>query len=177
MAGIARHYGVGADAEDLVQEVFLRAWRYLPGLRRHDRFGPWLAQMTRNEGLMYLRRKRVRDEGEPETAQISAAHPPPTPAEEVEERQVSLLLDETLGRIAPEYRIVLCLHYVEGCTYRQIVRCLSLPLATVSWRMLEGMRRLQRLVPRELATVPATAPSPDRRRRVLGALATPRLRP
>lgn len=170
VAGIARHYGVGRDVEDVVQEVFLRAWCDLPGLRKQDRFGAWVTQIARNEGRTRLRRRRVRRDHAPSAAQAGPASHPPTPEDEAADQQTAVLLNEALERIAPEYRLVLRLHYMEGCTYRQIARCLSLPLSTVHWRSLEAMRRLRRLVPTELSPSPVPSP-PDRGRTVLGAIA------
>jgi RNA polymerase sigma-70 factor (ECF subfamily) len=168
--GIALYHGAREDAEDVVQEVFLRAWSALSQLQRRDRFAPWLAQIARNTGRTWSQRRRLRSNTE-RCFHPQGADSPTTPHELTEARQSADLVHEALCHLSPEHRMLVCLHYLEGCSYRQIARCLNMPLATVRLRVLQAMSRLRARLPRDLATYPRRVGDPSPRRRVLGALA------
>lgn len=167
--GIAIYQGAQDDVDDVTQEVFLRAWSSLDQLDKADRFGPWVAQIARNMGHSWRRRRRLRRQGEVEGVHHFESDAPPLPAETAENNQSIRMLRHALDDLAPEIRLLLSLHYLEGCSYRQISRCLDIPVATVRWRLMQGMRRLRSRLPAELQ--PPTRDHAPLRRAVLGALA------
>ncbi|MBQ37336.1 MAG: hypothetical protein CME04_13185 [Gemmatimonadaceae bacterium] len=169
--GIAFHHGARDDADDVTQEVFLRAWTALPQLQRGDRFGPWVAQIARNTGLSWSRRRTLWRQTESQASHNFLSDTPTPPPDWAEARQSTGLLSDALSGLRPEYRVLICLHYLEGCSYRQIARCLDMPVATVRWRVLQGMRRLRAVLPGDLASPPARPGRSALRRAVLGALA------
>lgn len=130
------------DVQDLAQETFCRAYAQLPNLRHPARFAPWLAQIARNSVLRWLQREERRIRTEPAEDIHYLASPVSAPDEDFERREQAAILWDALDRLPPENRHLLVLHYLEGCTFREIARFLDQPLATVQWRLAQSERKL-----------------------------------
>jgi len=123
------------DAEDVVQEVFVQAWR------QAARFDPargspeaWLSTMARTRALDRLRRRVSRREEPDEMA------PPPS---DVPRREEALAVRKALEGLSPDQRQALELAYYEGLTQSEIARRLGEPLGTIKTRIRTGMIRLR----------------------------------
>jgi RNA polymerase sigma-70 factor (ECF subfamily) len=127
-----------ADAEDVVQEVFVQVWRQAG---RFDalRGSPeaWLCTIARTRALDRLRRRAARRE-EPEAE--DAGHVDAPRSEE------TLAVRKALGTLPPEQRRALELAYFEGLSQTEIATRLGAPLGTVKTRMRTGMLRLRELL-------------------------------
>jgi RNA polymerase sigma-70 factor, ECF subfamily len=129
-----------ADAEDVVQEVFVQVWRQAS---RYDpkRGSPeaWLCTMARTRALDRLRRRSSRREDVEESAPATSAAP------RNEER---LAVREALLGLSADQRRALELAYFEGLTQTEIAFRLGEPLGTVKTRIRTAMMRLrERLEP------------------------------
>jgi RNA polymerase sigma factor (sigma-70 family) len=127
-----------ALADDLAQQVFLQAWRSLPGLRSVAAFGAWLRRLALNAWLAHLR-----------------AAPPATitlDAEDLASAAVTLPgperldLDRALARLAPDERLCVVLAYSEGMSHGEISAATELPLGTVKSHVRRGEERLRALL-------------------------------
>jgi RNA polymerase sigma factor (sigma-70 family) len=121
-------------ADDLAQQVFLRAWQSLRGLRSAAAFGGWLRQLALNTWLQYRR-----------TA-------PPDPVDLPEELPVSaaswerLDLDRALAKLPRDERMCIVLAYSEGMSHGEISAATALPLGTVKSHIRRGAERLRSLL-------------------------------
>ena len=112
------------DAEDVVQEGFLHAYRALDRFQPDQAFGAWLHRIVANAALDLVRRRKVRDAAElPE----SVAVPFRDPAEAAELRR---RLGEGLALLSERQRAVIVLHDVEGFKHAEIARMLGIPEGT-----------------------------------------------
>ena len=129
-----------ADAEDLVQEVFVRAQHDLPQLRDGDRFLPWLRQVATNTCRMWLRRSP------PDPVALEQIPEPADPrAQEALSRSgVNRIVHDVLTRVSHNSREVLALHYLAGCSEAEIAEVLGLARATVKSRLYEGRKQAKR---------------------------------
>ncbi|MEW6754500.1 MAG: sigma-70 family RNA polymerase sigma factor [Candidatus Latescibacterota bacterium] len=146
-------------AEDLVQEVFVRAYQDLPRLREPGAFGPWLGRVTGNLALDWLRRRQVHLQAVAASVPGFGLPEPLQPDEILEQGEVARAVWEALDGLDPALRRVAVLFHLEGCTLRQIARFLGVPRRTVRWRLYRARRALHReleeLVFREAACTPA----------------------
>jgi RNA polymerase sigma-70 factor (ECF subfamily) len=125
-----------SDAEDVTQETFLRAWRDLPGLREPERFEAWLTRMLVHTSYDHLRRRRRRP------ATVPWIVPDPVAPEPlgVEERE---RLELAFGRLSPEHRAVLALHFYRDLGAGEIAALLGVPEGTINSRLFYGTRALR----------------------------------
>lgn len=136
------------DAQDIVQEAYLRAWRYFAGFRGGDERA-WLLTIVRNCCYTW-RRTRPGSESVPyDDEQHGTAAPSRFEADaraigESERGKLSSALDE----LPPEFREVLVLREVEEFSYREIARITGVPVGTVMSRLARGRDRLRRLLKR-----------------------------
>lgn len=121
------------DAQDLSQDVFLKAWRALPSLRDPARFGPWLGTIARNRGRDALKRPAPVQTGLPDD-------PPAPPAPEPGDAGVVL---RHLRALPEAYRETLALRLVEGCTGPEIARRTGLTHGSVRVNLTRGMKLLR----------------------------------
>ena len=130
------------EAEDLVQEVFCKAYQQLSRLRDLDRFGPWLGRMAANAALDWVRHRRFAAAATTteRIAETYVAGRRPDAA--LEEEEARLALWAALDRLAPELRKVVVLHHIEGCTQREIAHFLGIALPTLRWRLYRARARL-----------------------------------
>ncbi len=129
--------GTHIDAEDAAQEVFLRAYRKLPGFRGASAFSTWLFRLAVNTVVDYQRR-----EGR---APVPAEVPERTsqPESDALERVGYGALMSALGELPLEYRLPVVLRDVYGLEYKEIARVLDRPLGTVKAYVHRGRSALR----------------------------------
>ncbi|MFH1724945.1 MAG: RNA polymerase sigma factor [Elusimicrobiota bacterium] len=140
-----------ADAEDLSQETFLKAFRHLASYDPSRPFITWLFRIAHNTVIDFKRRRRVEvvsldDEDDPLRLEDGAK-----PVEEaVEARLEAALADRLLAGLPPIYKEALLLRHKEGMEVAEIARVIQAPAGTVKARlfraremMKERLRRMQ----------------------------------
>ena len=146
--------GNRAEADDIVQETFLRAYRHWHTFKRGTSARAWLFTITRNVFL----RARERQARRPETLQSELDHDIAAFAGEDALQDVTRLdpeqgffasfIDEEVSRaveqLPTEFREVIVLSDVEGLGYSEIAEIIGVPLGTVKSRLYRGRRLLQR---------------------------------
>jgi RNA polymerase sigma-70 factor (ECF subfamily) len=131
-----RLLGAREEAEEAVQEIFLRVYRGLPRFRLGRRFHPWLYTIALNY-LRSQRRRKIRRRGfgtRPleEALDVPAAERPEAdPASAVERADAERLAQAALERLPPRYREVFVLRQIEGLAVRDVAEILDLPEGTV----------------------------------------------
>ena len=119
-----------ADARDLVQECFMRAWQRLDTLDDPSRFGHWLGRMVRNLAIDWRRRKR------PGPLDMSIDVPGgPQAAPPIERAEQKGKIDQALAALDEQSRACVTLRYYEGLSSKQIGELLDLTPAAVDMRL------------------------------------------
>ena len=131
------------EVEDLVQDVFCKAYQELPHLRQPDKFAPWLARMAANQAQAWLRRCGVRQICQQNEDLVLGAADPHSPHSLLEIDESNEILWEALDRLTPEYRQVLLLYHFEDCPQQDIARFLGITVSTVKWRLLRARQSLK----------------------------------
>ena len=126
------------DADDLVQEVFLHAMRKLPSLRDSAAFGPWLATMTRNFAIQFLR-----DRGRRADVAKHASAKPTSGSERRAARCEAMRVLEQMRSLPETYQETLILRLIEGLTGPQIATCTGLTEGSVRVNLNRGMNMLR----------------------------------
>lgn len=125
-----------ADAEDLLQDVFVSAMRQLAGLRTAAAFGGWLAAITRNRARDYRRGARVTVPFENVERERAAQDEGPGAA----------LVLEQIRSLPEAYRETLLMRLVEGMTGPEIARQTGLKPESVRVNLCRGMKMLRDLL-------------------------------
>ena len=130
-----------AEVDDLVQEVFLQAWRRIASLREAAAFGGWLAMIARNRATDYHRRAN-------DTAEL----PESLPAADSREAEAGAVL-EAIKSLPEAYHEPLLLRLVEGMTGPEIAARTGLTPASVRVNLHRGMKQLREKLGRKNANV------------------------
>lgn len=149
-----RFTGDRAEAEDITQESFLRAYTALPRSRTELPFRPWLLQIAVNLCRDWARRRRPasfsdlggasNDQDEaPDSPVERLADPRPLPQEAAETSEQMAALRRAVMDLPPTFRMIVTLRYNEGLSYEQIGQLLAMPPATVGTSLLRARRRLR----------------------------------
>jgi RNA polymerase sigma-70 factor (ECF subfamily) len=141
--------GRGPDAEDLVQETYLRAFRHWSTFDRDTDCKRWLATICRNAFReLYRREQRSVSLHDHELDALAAArvHNEASAAglEDMFARlDLAPAIDRSIDELAEHYRQVVVLVDVEGFDYQEVADVLDLPIGTVRSRLYRGRRLLQ----------------------------------
>ncbi|MGW6442774.1 RNA polymerase sigma factor [Lentzea sp. NPDC055074] len=126
------------DAEDVVQDVFLTAWRRLVQLHDDDAFVGWLYRTTTNACLNVLRKRRPRADAELDEQE--SASPRPEHAAEVSAQLDALQV--ALGDLTPEQRACWVLREVHGRSYDEIAEAVGTTQQSVRGRLARARAQL-----------------------------------
>ena len=134
-----------ADADDLAQETFVRAYQALGRFRQGEPLYPWLSRIAVNLTYSLFRRRRRRPETsiEPlvEAGQQWAAAD--DPAAEAADRERAEHLRQAFAGLSPEHQAILVLRVVQDLTYEEIAQALEIPLGTVMSRLSRARAELK----------------------------------
>ena len=147
-----RMTGSRGEAEDLCQDVFLRAYRSLPRFDRSLPFGPWLRRIASNAALNHLRHRAVA-RGSVSDAE-GAEQDVPDAAAGPEERASSAETADRLGRalaaLPANQRLAFTLKYVEDLTAEEIGEAMDAPRNTVKTWLLRARESLRKELANDL---------------------------
>ena len=136
------------DAEDAVQDAFLKAWRGIPAFKGNSRFDSWLYRIVYNTCLDTLRGKTRRtiyslttqeEDGEEQTDLPDTS---PGPEEQLLEREQAEHIRAELAALPEKLREPLLLRELRDCSYEEIAQKMEIPIGTVRSRISRARRTL-----------------------------------
>ncbi|MBV9919765.1 MAG: sigma-70 family RNA polymerase sigma factor [Pseudonocardia sp.] len=137
-----RRLGVQQDAEDVTQQVFVRAWRARAQIDpERGTLGAWLVGITRNQIADRIALRHREHELADRAGRLSLSPAPPGVADDVVE---ALVVADGLNHLPPQVGIVMRLAFFDDLTHQQIAALTGLPLGTVKSHLRRGLERLRR---------------------------------
>lgn len=139
-----------ADALDLTQTAFMKAYEALPRFEVQARFYTWLYRIAVN--LALSQRRSARRRGGYSLSGTTAPHDPPAqvtdtdPHRRVEKWELHQRVQGALDRLDDEFRAPVVLRDIEGLDYAEIAEVLELPLGTVKSRIFRGRALLRQML-------------------------------
>src|SRR5438874_12516942 len=142
-----RMTGNEQDAEDVVQESFLRAYRQLGRFESRANFGTWLYRIVANCSVDLMRAKQARHDqarGEPldTVADLSAAEAP-NPERLAESAEINQRVQDALGALSPLERAAFTLRHYEGRSIDEISRTLGLGTSAAKHSVFRAVKKLR----------------------------------
>lgn len=133
------------DIQDIVQDIFVNVYRNIRGFDPSQRFSPWIYRVAHNAFVNELRRKSNGPALLPDFDLLALHTPSEDSADDLSERESLVRLVESgLSRIAPKYREVLILYFIEELSYKEIADVLRISVATVGVRILRAKSALKK---------------------------------
>jgi RNA polymerase sigma-70 factor (ECF subfamily) len=138
------------DAEDAMQEAFLKAFEHLGEFQGNSRFYTWLVRIAVNQALMKLRRRRPNqvsldeeiDTGE-DTIPREVEDWGPSPEERYEQTEMGHILSDVIGELDPSFRVVFQLRDIEELSTEETAEALGLSIPAVKSRLLRARLKLR----------------------------------
>jgi RNA polymerase sigma-70 factor, ECF subfamily len=139
------------DAEDVVQDAFLKAYRNLAQFQGQSKFYTWLVRIAVNEALMKLRKRRPErmvslDEDvktEEDSVPREVADWSPNPEQQYNQAELKEILGKTIQGLPPSFRTVFVLRDVEGLSTEETAEALELSIPAVKSRLLRARLQLR----------------------------------
>jgi RNA polymerase sigma-70 factor (ECF subfamily) len=137
-----------ADADDLAQETFVRAFQAIGRFRVGEPLYPWLARIATNLAFSLFRRRRRRPETsiEPLVEAGKQWGVDDDPAVHAERGERDLRVQAAFGRLSDEHQAVLALRVVQDLSYEEIATTLRIPPGTVMSRLSRARAELKKLL-------------------------------
>jgi RNA polymerase sigma-70 factor, ECF subfamily len=138
------------DAEDVMQDAFLKSYQHLDRFQGDSRFYTWLVRIAVNEALMKLRKRRpnqlsldepIKDDDEPVFRQIEDWGP--SPEQKFAQTELNDILSTVIGELDPIFRVVFLLRDVEGISTEETAQILDISVAAVKSRLLRARLKLR----------------------------------
>ncbi len=145
-----------ADAWDISQEVFIKAWHALPRFEAKARFSTWLYRIAHNAVYDWTRKRKIETVGELndeifereriDSASFTTPSGGETPDQSMAQGELRLKIQAALNKLSPEHREVVLLKDVQGLSYKEIAEAMSSTLGTVMSRLYYARQKLQTLL-------------------------------
>jgi RNA polymerase sigma-70 factor (ECF subfamily) len=141
-----------ADAEDAVQEAFLKAFRHLASFRGEAKFGTWVISIILNEARSRIRIKKAMPLDSLDADSEERGHVSPAllrdwreiPSQALERQEVRLMLQEAIAALPENYRQVFLLRDVEELSTSEAAEALKISVASLKVRLHRARMMLQK---------------------------------
>lgn len=159
------------DALDVVQDAFIKVFRYLPNFEGQSSFYTWLYRITANLCIDYLRRNtrkkdvefddKLRHDGDPESSPVDAlpASVLGSPGEAVENKEILAAVEDSLKYLSDKHRAVIVMRELQGLSYADMAKAMNCSKGTIMSRLFHARRNMQKLLRERLEHLPE--PSED----------------
>ncbi len=139
------------DAQDVVQDAFLKAYEKLDQFQGNSKFYTWLVRIAVNEALMRLRKRRtgkmvsIDEDVQTEEGSVprDLAEWRPNPEQEYNQAELADILRKTINGLPPGFRVVFVLRDVEGLSTEETANALGLSVPAVKSRLLRARLQLR----------------------------------
>ncbi|WP_411826222.1 RNA polymerase sigma factor [Luteolibacter sp. AS25] len=145
-----------ADAWDLSQDAFIKAWKALPRFEGRSRFSTWLFRISHNVVYDWVRKRKIESAGElndeifdREKIDSSAKTAPSyieAPDDALATSELREKIQEALDKLSPEHREAIVLKDAQGLSYKEIADVMDCTLGTVMSRLFYARQKLQTLL-------------------------------
>ena len=145
-----------ADAWDLAQDSFIKAWKALPKFENRSKFSTWLFRISHNVVYDWMRKKKLQSAGELDDEllnvnriDLSAPTAPSIqrrPDEAMVGKELQQQISDALDQLSPEHRETIVLREVQGLDYKEIASAMECSLGTVMSRLFYARKKLQTLL-------------------------------
>ena len=145
-----------ADAWDISQDVFIKAWHGLPRFEAKARFSTWPYRIARNAVYDWLRKRKIETVGELndeiftrekiDSASFTTPAGGESPADTMAHGELRVKIQAALAKLSPDHREIVLLKDVQGFSYKEIADSLSITLGTVMSRLYYARQKLQAML-------------------------------
>lgn len=145
-----------ADAWDISQDVFIKAWHALPRFEAKARFSTWLYRIAHNAVYDWTRKRKIESVGELndeifereriDSASLTTPSGGEMPDQSMVQGELRNKIQAALNKLSPEHREVVVLKDVQGLSYKEIAEAMSSTLGTVMSRLYYARQKLQTLL-------------------------------
>jgi len=149
---LARHItNSDEDAEDVLQETFLKAYEHLPGFQGQSKFYTWIVRIAVNEALMKLRKRR-NDKSVPLDEPVDTGEDTVTreiavweenPEQKFSREELGTILNEAVESLRPAFRTVFVLRDIEELSTEETAEALGISIPAVKSRLLRARLQLR----------------------------------
>jgi len=159
------------DALDVVQEAFIKVYRYLPNFEGQSSFYTWLYRIVANLCIDHLRRNvrkrdvefddRLRHDDEKDVKAGDALPPSAlgNPSDAVENKEILAAVGDSLQYLSDKHRAVIVMRELQGMSYADMAKAMNCSKGTIMSRLFHARRNLQKLLRQRLEHLPE--PSED----------------
>jgi RNA polymerase sigma-70 factor (ECF subfamily) len=138
------------DAEDAMQDAFLKSYTHLQSFQGDSRFYTWLVRIAANEALMRLRKRRPNQfsldepvEGEDDLMPREIEDWDPSPEQRYAQTEMQEILNEAIAKLEPDFRTVFVLRDVEQLSTEETAQVLRISVPAVKSRLLRARLKLR----------------------------------
>ncbi len=138
------------DAEDAMQDAFLKSYAHLKDFQEDSRFYTWLVRIAANEALMRLRKRRPNEfsldepvEGEEDLMPREIEDWGPSPEQRFAQTEIREILSEVIDKLEPDFRVVFVLRDIEELSTEETADALGISIPAVKSRLLRARLKLR----------------------------------
>jgi RNA polymerase sigma-70 factor, ECF subfamily len=143
------------DAEDSMQDAFMKAYSHLGSFQEDSRFYTWLVRIAANEALMRLRKRRPNQfsldepiEGDDDVIPQEIEDWGPSPEQRYAQTEMREILNGVIDQLPPDFRVTFVLRDVEGLSTEETAEALGISEAAVKSRLLRARLKLRQKLDR-----------------------------
>ena len=138
------------DAEDAMQDAFLKSYSHLKDFQEDSRFYTWLVRIAANEALMRLRKRRPNQfsldepiEGDEDLMPRELEDWGPSPEQRFAQTEMHEILSDVIDKLEPDFRVVFVLRDVEELSTEETAKTLGISIPAVKSRLLRARLKLR----------------------------------
>lgn len=145
---VRRFVGDHDDANDVVQEVFVKAYEALNGFRRDANVYTWLYRIGVNASLNFIRLRKVKDFFRLDDHNIPESSEQENPNDSLESLEQTKLIEEAIAKLPEKQKAVFLLRYYEELSYEEIAKILKKSVGGLKANYFHAVRKIEEYVKR-----------------------------